>query len=77
MTECVTLSQLVRLTALISLHLQDAGITNSYFTDDHLLALVLDLFTAGTDTTATTLRWGLLLMAKNPKIQGKGFPSYM
>ncbi|XP_045898475.1 cytochrome P450 2K1-like [Micropterus dolomieu] len=30
---------------------------------------VLNLFAAGTDTTATTLRWGLLLMAKYPKIQ--------
>ncbi|KAF1376953.1 hypothetical protein PFLUV_G00216860 [Perca fluviatilis] len=30
---------------------------------------VINMFGAGTDTTATTLRWGLLFMAKNPKIQ--------
>lgn len=35
------------------------------------MSTVLNLFTAGTDTTATTLRWGLLLMAKYPLIQGK------
>ena len=32
---------------------------------------IANLFNAGTDTTATTLRWGLLIMAKYPKIQGK------
>ncbi len=30
-----------------------------------------NLFVAGTDTTGTTLRWGLMLMAKYPHIQGK------
>lgn len=35
------------------------------------MSTVMNLFTAGTDTTATTLRWGLLLMAKYPLIQGK------
>ena len=30
-----------------------------------------NLFAAGTDTTATTLRWALLLMAKYPQIQCK------
>ncbi len=30
-----------------------------------------NLFVAGTDTTGTTLRWGLMLMAKYPQIQGK------
>uniref|UniRef100_A0A3Q1JTG6 Uncharacterized protein n=1 Tax=Anabas testudineus TaxID=64144 RepID=A0A3Q1JTG6_ANATE len=49
--------------------LEESGVTNSHFNDDHLFAIVLDLFAAGTDTTATTLRWALLLMAKYPKIQ--------
>jgi len=35
------------------------------------MASVGNLFNAGTDTTATTLRWGLLLIAKYPQIQGK------
>ncbi|KAF1376957.1 hypothetical protein PFLUV_G00216900 [Perca fluviatilis] len=50
-------------------NLEVSGIANSHFHDHNLLQTVLNLFAAGTDTTATTLRWGLLLMAKNPKIQ--------
>ncbi|KAM9339419.1 cytochrome P450 2K1-like [Symphorus nematophorus] len=49
--------------------LEDSGITNSQFHDDNLMMTVLNLFAAGTDTTATTLRWALLYMAKYPKIQ--------
>ncbi|TDH00728.1 hypothetical protein EPR50_G00191590 [Perca flavescens] len=50
-------------------NLEVSGIANSHFHDRNLLQTVLNLFAAGTDTTATTLRWGLLYMAKNPKIQ--------
>uniref|UniRef100_A0A668A3K4 Cytochrome P450 2K1-like n=1 Tax=Myripristis murdjan TaxID=586833 RepID=A0A668A3K4_9TELE len=39
--------------------------------NEHLVSSVGNLFAAGTDTTGTTLRWGLLLMAKYPHIQGK------
>ncbi|KAJ8283592.1 hypothetical protein COCON_G00024420 [Conger conger] len=41
----------------------------SYFHNDNLNYTVANLFAAGTDTTATTLRWALLLMAKYPHIQ--------
>ncbi|XP_041814156.1 cytochrome P450 2K1-like isoform X2 [Chelmon rostratus] len=50
--------------------LEKSGI-NSHFHIDNLMLTVLNLFAAGTDTTATTLRWALLLMVKYPKIQGK------
>ncbi|XP_042559174.1 cytochrome P450 2K3-like [Clupea harengus] len=43
----------------------------SLFHEENLVNSVSNLFSAGTDTTGTTLRWGLLLMAKYPHIQGK------
>ncbi|XP_067338600.1 cytochrome P450 2K1-like isoform X3 [Channa argus] len=49
--------------------MQDSGITNSPFRDESLMMTVQNLFVAGTETTSATLRWGLLLMAKNPEIQ--------
>ncbi|XP_054879939.1 cytochrome P450 2K1-like isoform X2 [Poeciliopsis prolifica] len=51
--------------------LKEAGVINSQFHDDNLLTTVLNLFAAGTETTSTTLRWGLLFMAKFPQIQDK------
>ncbi|XP_068575143.1 cytochrome P450 2K1-like isoform X2 [Cebidichthys violaceus] len=49
--------------------LENLGITESFYNMENLVATVGNLFAAGTDTTATTLRWGLLLMAKYPQIQ--------
>ncbi|KAM3603640.1 uncharacterized protein V6R79_026301 [Siganus canaliculatus] len=43
--------------------------SKNYFHDENLIITVLHLFAAGTDTVATTLRWGLLFMAKYPNIQ--------
>ncbi|XP_061085028.1 cytochrome P450 2K1-like [Conger conger] len=42
---------------------------DSHFHNNNLNYTVGNLFAAGTDTTGTTLRWGLLLMAKYPHIQ--------
>ncbi|XP_068565335.1 cytochrome P450 2K1-like [Cebidichthys violaceus] len=50
-------------------NLEESGITNSHFHDENLMISVVNLFSAGTDTTTITLRWGLLLMTKYPKIQ--------
>ncbi|XP_053236393.1 cytochrome P450 2K6-like [Podarcis raffonei] len=44
---------------------------NGYFHNENLRSLVSNLFAAGMETTATTLRWGLLLMMKYPEIQNK------
>uniref|UniRef100_A0A8C1MPR3 Cytochrome P450 2K1-like n=1 Tax=Cyprinus carpio TaxID=7962 RepID=A0A8C1MPR3_CYPCA len=45
--------------------------TDSYFHEENLMMSVTNLFVAGTDTTGTTLRWGLMLMAKYPHIQDR------
>ncbi|KAM9305502.1 cytochrome P450 2K4-like [Gastrophryne carolinensis] len=50
---------------------QDLSKGATYFDDENLVYTVLDLFTAGTETTSTTLRWAILLMMKYPEIQKK------
>ncbi|XP_008934466.1 PREDICTED: cytochrome P450 2J2-like, partial [Merops nubicus] len=45
--------------------------SNSIFKEENLVACVLDLLVAGTETTATTLRWALLYMALHPEIQAR------
>ncbi|XP_065784876.1 cytochrome P450 2J2-like [Muntiacus reevesi] len=47
------------------------GNATSSFHDENLIYSTLDLFLAGTETTSTTLRWGLLLMALYPEVQEK------
>ncbi|NXC49698.1 CP2J2 protein, partial [Penelope pileata] len=41
----------------------------SDFHEENLVACALDLLFAGTETTATTIRWALLFMAIYPEIQ--------
>ncbi|XP_077353473.1 cytochrome P450 2K1-like [Festucalex cinctus] len=48
---------------------EEARVEQGYFNEHNMNFVVGNLFAAGTDTTATTLRWGLLLMAKYPQIQ--------
>ncbi|XP_053565539.1 cytochrome P450 2K4 [Bombina bombina] len=42
---------------------------NSYFHELNLLSVVITLFTAGTETTASTIRWAIFFMIQNPDIQ--------
>ncbi|XP_044147854.1 cytochrome P450 2K6-like isoform X2 [Bufo gargarizans] len=50
---------------------EEAGNPHSYFHTKNLTQVVRSLFAAGMETTSTTLRWGILLMMKYPKIQEK------
>ncbi len=43
---------------------------DSTFHEDNMVMSVADLFLAGTDTTATTIRWGLIFLTQNPDVQG-------
>uniref|UniRef100_A0A8C8SJH4 Cytochrome P450 2W1 n=1 Tax=Pelusios castaneus TaxID=367368 RepID=A0A8C8SJH4_9SAUR len=44
---------------------------DSLFHDENIIASVLDLVMAGTETTATTLQWAILLMMKYPGVQSE------
>uniref|UniRef100_UPI00358EC488 cytochrome P450 2J2-like isoform X2 n=1 Tax=Myxine glutinosa TaxID=7769 RepID=UPI00358EC488 len=60
---------------LIDAHLDkiDEGSMNTQeiFSEQNLIAVVNDLFVAGTETTSTTLRWAFLYMMAYPDVQEK------
>lgn len=53
-----------------SLVFQECDVNAHYYHEDNLLHSAMNLFGAGTDTTAITLQWGLLYITKYPHIQG-------
>nr|XP_055045338.1 cytochrome P450 2J2-like [Misgurnus anguillicaudatus] len=42
---------------------------DSTFHEENMVMSAADLFLAGTDTTATTIRWGLIFLMDNPDVQ--------
>nr|XP_060639615.1 cytochrome P450 2G1-like [Anolis sagrei ordinatus] len=50
---------------------KEKGNPSTEFTMDNLVLTVLNLFTAGTETISSTLRYALLLMMKYPEVEAK------
>ncbi|XP_007233157.3 cytochrome P450 2J5 isoform X2 [Astyanax mexicanus] len=48
---------------------QQKAMEESTFHEENMIISTTDLFLAGTDTTATTLRWGLIYMMDHPDVQ--------
>ncbi|XP_069380513.1 cytochrome P450 2K1-like [Paralichthys olivaceus] len=48
---------------------EDSCVMDTHYNEQNLFFTITNLFSAGTDTSASTLKWGLLLMAKYPHIQ--------
>ncbi|XP_041090073.1 cytochrome P450 2K3-like isoform X2 [Polyodon spathula] len=55
----------------ISRQREEEARNSKYFHEDNMAVTASELFAAGTETTSTTLLWGLLLMMKYPHIQEK------
>lgn len=58
--------------ALVSLCPQEQQDLESHFQDETLVMTTHNLFFGGTETTSTTLRYGLLIMLKYPEVAGQG-----
>ncbi|KAH9722813.1 cytochrome P450 71A12 [Citrus sinensis] len=50
----------------ILLQLRKDGMLGAELSQDNLKAIILDMFVAGTETTATTLEWAMAELVKNP-----------
>ncbi|XP_003226574.1 cytochrome P450 2W1 [Anolis carolinensis] len=57
--------------AWVSKQKEEMGKKDHLFHEDNVIASILDLVMAGTETAATTMQWVVLLMMKYPKIQKK------
>ncbi|XP_067226751.1 cytochrome P450 2B9-like isoform X3 [Chanodichthys erythropterus] len=54
---------------LLEIEKQQKSNKDSTFHEENLVMSTADLFLAGTDTTATTIRWGLIYLIQNPDVQ--------
>ncbi|MCD7452617.1 hypothetical protein HAX54_017596 [Datura stramonium] len=50
---------------------QESGTLDFPFTTDNIKAVIMDMFTAGTETSATVLDWAMVEMMRNPRVMEK------
>ncbi|XP_040988897.1 cytochrome P450 71A1-like [Juglans microcarpa x Juglans regia] len=55
----------------ILLHLRKNGMLDIDITKDNIKAILLDMFVAGTETTATAMEWAMAELVKNPGVMKK------
>ncbi|KAK3012692.1 hypothetical protein RJ639_008255 [Escallonia herrerae] len=55
----------------VLLNLKESNDLEFSFTTTDIKAIILDIVSAGTDTTATTIEWAMAELVKNPKIMEK------
>uniref|UniRef100_A0A8B9L2X4 Uncharacterized protein n=1 Tax=Astyanax mexicanus TaxID=7994 RepID=A0A8B9L2X4_ASTMX len=54
---------------LVEMKKQQGSNEDSTFHENNMVRSTIDLFAAGTETTANTLRWGLIYMMEHPDVQ--------
>ncbi|CAN1256999.1 Desmethyl-deoxy-podophyllotoxin synthase [Linum perenne] len=55
----------------ILLKVQENGELEIPFTDDNVKAIILDVFTGGSDTTSSLIEWAMSEMLRNPRVLNK------
>ncbi|KAK4359890.1 hypothetical protein RND71_022119 [Anisodus tanguticus] len=55
----------------VMLRVRESGELQLPITDDNIKAIILDMFSAGSETTSTTINWAFAEMMKNPNVLAK------
>ncbi|XP_061999457.1 desmethyl-deoxy-podophyllotoxin synthase-like [Rosa rugosa] len=55
----------------VLLQLQESGELQFQLTANHVKAIILDIYTAGSETSATTIEWTMAELMKNPRVMEK------
>ncbi|KAF3435246.1 hypothetical protein FNV43_RR22333 [Rhamnella rubrinervis] len=55
----------------VLLNVQESGMQEFNVTINHVKAVALDIFTAGSETSATTIEWAMSELLRNPEVMNK------